>query len=1529
MPVPLMDKYPSEGPPAMFDATRIINAALRGITDDGLEELTYELIKADHANARRLRAPHDGGLDVVASTDVGIVGWQVKNFGARIYWNKCRASVVQALKQHRPKEITFVFPRDLTGKEVIGWESFRAAQLKEFPNLTNLDYWGSTDLIRRLRGRQDLVKRALPELAGILNPELHGVPSYWRRPYLREVQDLLQYYSERFVGREDQMMHAVNRTLDNDSGYTLVEGPSGSGKSAFTAQLLGRLTALPDRIRPVVVAFFVRADSSDDTARAFLSAVNSQFLDELSLQGGVPSDFETLRVQFSNLWFGALDQCEEVRPLVLLVDGLDEMANEEVSIAGCLPRTFVPGAHVIVTSRPSPDPRRVVSTAHPLRRASPLDLPPLRRRDIETLLEAVHGFRGDIPALAARVDSATGGVPLYVRFACEELSPDQLAEPLSREVTTEGVRTFIERQIQRLERTLTDVGWQILGLLLAAPGPMTIDEVSDAIGIPSWATRNALRPLDRFLLYGNGMQVSPPHFRGSFVEHLGVGAIRDAETVLLKWSETYERAGWPATTPIFIMRHLSAISLRGEGASRVGNFLDSKWLLAKASRLPLRLLAEELEGIQRILLEQSPLPLSHVLRGSFIAAMLNSSIQELPRAAFRAIAFLLGTAAAEDYVLASPDAASRAQGLLEIGLASFRNGAGRDGRVFLERALAEAVTAEPWIERQIVSAAVCALATGGDIQTALGVVSALPSDRRAGHQAEIAEALADVGRGADAIAIVDAIDDSASGRAGVEGDARQARIRVIRRLVSNGHLETALSIVANEADGHSLVDLQAAIVESLCGVGRYEEVLGIAQSLRSARQDIGTLPLRTDANVLCLLVRAFSAVGDEGSARACLSDLTALTTGERDPAECPVVHARVAEALAYMGSDQLAVRYAKEAGEAGYGRRQGARDDHGERALMEVAIAFAHSGQPDCAWRVIQEIEHSEPRDEAITALAAEKSAHSIDDASLLIDEVRQTHMREALRGRLAVRAAEAGQDGKASQLLLEFELPKWRLTYGSEVAIALVATRGDGVARQVLGDSLIMAFQEEWSGSIDAVASNLAVSLTKQGSVAAALESIDTIRPVLERARAVAAMAHATAAADTDVVRHLARLALDLASAASSAEERIACLCEALEVARLAGEPEMQVVAEAIRDAVSLLDNDPAGDWQKGRAARAYSHAGLFDEAQALLSSCGRTIGWVLGVMDLSQQLAQHGYHERALDAFLDSGLTDGPDFLARDIVGGMLSLENLEGAIAYAKGLVDPYAKASALIDVAKALVARVPVAEALAMAKEALRIARGLDHVANRLDLKSRLAEVFAEAGASEMESDIVDDVIGDLRKAGDGILWGVSGDEYGEFLVHHGRMAEALALADSLASDNSASYLRSGVSAALVSKGRLADARSVLPAIERGEQRARAGWLVGASLVEQGTVEDGVKQIADSVRSAAVLGAVKFLGLLGDGIAGLVQLDAAMAIGTLAMARDVVGWWPTVLRCQLSQQASFASEEIRSAKSIGAEPSEPER
>ena len=337
--------------------------------------------------------------------------------------------------------------------------------------------------------------------------------------YEREVQGFLDFYTAVFVGRDRELTEILAATAHSDGRYVIVEAPAGYGKSALAAQLIVRHRARgwPGR-QPNLIYYLVRQDGERNTAEAFYSAVNSQLQDLLREAMTVNQD---ARQRFRELWSRAAAEARSGRPLILLVDGLDEVAASGTAIVDLLPTDTGRHVSVIVTSRPSPDVTSRVPLDHPLRRGIRLSLGDFDEPEIAMLLRH-FGSQHVSEREVRRILKVTRGQPLFARFVTEDVAAgNAYVLAAMADHPPAGVSEYFSWQISQLtsaaDRTIT---WDALALLVATRGPISRPDLAGALGWSADRAARALRPIERFLIGRNQVELMHREMRRAIASHL-------------------------------------------------------------------------------------------------------------------------------------------------------------------------------------------------------------------------------------------------------------------------------------------------------------------------------------------------------------------------------------------------------------------------------------------------------------------------------------------------------------------------------------------------------------------------------------------------------------------------------------------------------------------------------------------------------------------------------------------------------------------------------------------------------------------------------------------------------------------------------------------------------------------------------------------------------------------------------------------------------------------------------------------------
>ncbi|MFF4427088.1 trypsin-like peptidase domain-containing protein [Streptomyces sp. NPDC001549] len=346
--------------------------------------------------------------------------------------------------------------------------------------------------------------RSLPE-----RPE----PSY--RATLRQIHD----YTPELKDREGELSKIFEFAAGHGDvfgedtsagGYLWLRAGPWAGKTSLLASAVHSpsLTADVD-----VVAYFLIARHSEASQNMFLDAVIRQLA--WYTNQDVPGDQN--RSVFLSLWSEAERRAQTYgRRLLLVVDGLDEdLRPDGYSVASLLPAKLESIAHVLVSSRLHPDVPTDVDPRHPLHDAA---------RHAVDLRESPHAAEAKI-----------------------------LAEAEIRHLLTPGM-------------DYSGLAHDVLGLLTAATGPLSISDLAQALGrdraeLSAFVNARAARSLKKWGATNGGVRYEFAHqtLLESCQEDHDVGRDQRHRDRLYTWADRWRDQRWSdangdgAGTPLYLL----------------------------------------------------------------------------------------------------------------------------------------------------------------------------------------------------------------------------------------------------------------------------------------------------------------------------------------------------------------------------------------------------------------------------------------------------------------------------------------------------------------------------------------------------------------------------------------------------------------------------------------------------------------------------------------------------------------------------------------------------------------------------------------------------------------------------------------------------------------------------------------------------------------------------------------------------------------------------------------------------------------
>ncbi len=433
---------------------------------------------------------------------------------AKSYQNEELALAVDELRLRRP-DVPWLIPVrldecDIPDRDLGGGRSLAALQ--------RADLFGqrrTRELARLVAAVTRILGSRSERLSSALVPGRQGGGIPLRSAYLEQVRRIAPPDPPGLLGREAELAElAAFCTEEDRPTYAWWRADAWAGKSALLSTFVLRLpTKVAERVR--IVSFFITARlAAQDTREAFTQVLLEQ-LAALTGQDLPPALPEATRDAYLlDLLGQAAVACQDAGlRLVLVIDGLDEdrgvtTGPDAHSIAGLLPADPPAGMRVIVAGRPNPPIPDDVVGWHPLRDPS-----------IVRALEA---------------------------------------SPHARDIQRLG-----KQELQRLLRG--SAGEQdLLGLLVAARGGLSMTDLESLSGLPGWEIEQILhtsagrtftcRPSrwsdksgpDLYLLSHEELQVAATGY-------LGGQRIDGYRQRLHEWAVAYCAKGWPSETPEYLL----------------------------------------------------------------------------------------------------------------------------------------------------------------------------------------------------------------------------------------------------------------------------------------------------------------------------------------------------------------------------------------------------------------------------------------------------------------------------------------------------------------------------------------------------------------------------------------------------------------------------------------------------------------------------------------------------------------------------------------------------------------------------------------------------------------------------------------------------------------------------------------------------------------------------------------------------------------------------------------------------------------
>lgn len=367
----------------------------------------------------------------------------------------------------------------------------------------------------------------LPDSDSASTPARAAVPEGLRR-WICSFDAFIDNRSRGFVGRQF-VLEALDQFVSDrkrSSGYFVLQGVPGIGKSAFLAHLVNS--------RSLPIHHFNIALQSINTARSFIGNVCARLITYFALPyTTLPVDFDKDGSYLNSILAEAAQRTSDTSPIVIAVDALDEVADSEHHAPAnvlFLPPSLPPGVFFVATTRPSHNLRLQAHHAHVMQLDAGSD---------ENLVDAQQYVRSRSRAVSIHdwlraqslpysqfegtLLSKSEGNFMYLHHVLTSIERNELGDtPI--DTLPQGLRAYYQGhwvQMQRTDARFVSVVEPVICVLAAVRQPVSMQEISEFTSIDIAQIRPVLRQWREFLYKTTDADVTRYRlYHGAFQEFL-------------------------------------------------------------------------------------------------------------------------------------------------------------------------------------------------------------------------------------------------------------------------------------------------------------------------------------------------------------------------------------------------------------------------------------------------------------------------------------------------------------------------------------------------------------------------------------------------------------------------------------------------------------------------------------------------------------------------------------------------------------------------------------------------------------------------------------------------------------------------------------------------------------------------------------------------------------------------------------------------------------------------------------------------
>lgn len=299
--------------------------------------------------------------------------------------------------------------------------------------------------------------------------------------YFKSQRALIDYYRSSFFGR-DGVIQSIKEFIEKvNSGYFLLKGVPGQGKTAIMAQFVHE-HSLPHH--------FISQNDGRDDEEAIIKSLYVQIAQKMGTEiRPFPASLTDLKRNFQNLLQSYSDYCElHQQKGVIVIDGLDELKNLEESISlAFLPLYLPKHIYAILSSRPNMHLSKLDSKIN-----KQMELSELGFEAVKAIIEQkVPGIQYEI---IRKLFAGSNGNPLLLKCMLEDYIKTGSISSLT------SIESFFEKNMIQLREQEDSLPLDILCLLITAKEALSVYEIGKIVKRPKYKVLKAIPSIVQLLI---------------------------------------------------------------------------------------------------------------------------------------------------------------------------------------------------------------------------------------------------------------------------------------------------------------------------------------------------------------------------------------------------------------------------------------------------------------------------------------------------------------------------------------------------------------------------------------------------------------------------------------------------------------------------------------------------------------------------------------------------------------------------------------------------------------------------------------------------------------------------------------------------------------------------------------------------------------------------------------------------------------------------------------------------------------------